>query len=432
MINRTDVDIKVKDKSNTNGLHIAAAAGHQNVCSQLINREPRMMYDSDNVDQTALHMATRLPDTGFTEILEFHTPLPLGKFTCLDLLLKNHRKIMDAEDTEQEFKDAHSNFVNMKDKLSQTALSRAVEYGCSTTVNRLFKAGADKTLRVDSKNKRQRNMNMLHWAVSKDQIGVIDTLIRHGVDRSDKSMVPDHATPLTLAVKLNSYLATVKMLHYNNEEHNTLEIADKGPRTPLIWAVANGNSDILKALIGNGANVNYEADNQKLTALHFAAAKGDAEIVKILLDAHADFAVTDANGISPLDTALFYNNPTVLKALILHYQVQYGEDDDNVLSDMFSKAIAFANSQTINLNTAEDVQKREEVLKILEDAAAEHLESFMAEMTDFEYSNLDFNDYYADYYGDEFYQLSFYDNYYNPSENMDAKKRKKRSPRHLE
>lgn len=419
-----NVDISSTDKEGVNGLHLAAKYGHQNVCQQLINRYPEGMYSKDTLGQTPLHMSTRLPENGFAEILEFHTPLPLGKYTCLDSLLKANTKHRLAKKAY-----AADDYVNAVDLMSHTALSRAVEYGCSTTVNRLFKSGASPATTVNY-NRRQNNMNMLHWAVAKDQVGVIDTLVRRGVDKTNNKMTPDRATPLLLAVKQDNYLATVKMLHYNNKDNNVLEIADRG-RTPLIWAVANGNSDILKALIGNGANINYVADGEKhqLTALHFAAAKGDSEIVNILLHAGAKYDALDANRITPLDTALYYNNPTVLEQLIMRYRKDLGESDPDALTDMFYKAIEFANAQSANVRTLEEISRREDVLNILKKAAGDHFESIATDMelAGYDYDG-DFTEYYSDYYySDDFYGMINYDYY---PEKKD-KSRRKRSPRHL-
>jgi len=370
-------------------------------------------------------MATRLPETGFTEILEFHTPLPLGKYTCLDMMLKSIKNMPASFNDEDK-----DNFINTKDLMHQTPLSRAVEYGCSTTVNRLFKSGARGDTTVDTKKSNMRKMNMLHWAIYKNQLGVIDTLIHHGVKR-DGRMGPDNATPLLLAIKQGNYLATVKMLHYNNkssEEKNVLELTDKKdqPRTPLIWATIQGNGDILKAVIGNGANVNFEADNSQLTALHFAAAKGDNEIATILLNAGADYNRLDKNGISPLDTAIYYNNPSILKNLIFHYQKDLGEEEPAKLTEMFQGAIEFTKNQVVNLKNEEEAKRRDEVLEILEQTAANHFEMISNDMDLSAYTD----NLYGEYY--EYYYEAVYDVNYEDYEGLNiAKKRKKRNARDI-
>ena len=424
MIKKHGKDIALLDQvdnNNVNAMHLAAKYGQGQVCSTLVHLG-KAAYLSGQVDdygQTPLHYAVKLPENGFTEILDFHTPLPLGKYTCVDIILKESNDLNES-----------SHMVNLKDNFGQTAISRAVEYGCSKTINRLFRAGADPKTTVQTKNRKMKNMNMIHYAIYKNQIEVIDTLIKHGVDRAAR-MGPDNATPLLLAIKQGNYLATVKMLHYNNRsDKNVLEYTDKKnqPRTALIWATIQGNGDILKAVIGNGANVNFEADNQKLTALHFAAAKGDNEIATILLNAGAKYDVLDQNGISPLDTALYYNNPSVLKNLIYRYEKDFTDTiDADKLTVMFEKAIKFTQNNVIDLSSAAALRKRDEVLNILNEAAKNHFEAIAGDMDLSVYADNMYENYYEYFYPEEFFETADYEDYGA----LDVASRKKRSPRHL-
>merc|ERR1712147_535154 len=97
-----------------------------------------------------------LPEQGFTEILEYHTPLPLGKYTCADLILRRIEK--DAEAGE-----AREGYLDHKDRLGHTALSRAVEYGCTATINRLFKMKHQvPNPKITVEVKKNKGLNMIH------------------------------------------------------------------------------------------------------------------------------------------------------------------------------------------------------------------------------------------------------------------------------
>merc|ERR1712048_718216 len=370
-----------------------------------------LIYTTDKYGQNALHHSIRLPETGFTEILEFHTPLPLGKYTCVDQILKAHAKNLENQ---ADSAVLNENLVDQQDRLGNTPLTRAIEYGCSTTINRLFKSGASIDTSIDVG--KSRNMNMLHYAIYKNQIHILDNLIRHGVSRSNKMY--DGATPLVLAIKTENYGAVTRLLHYNNKEHNVLELQDtnKQPRTPIIWATIQGNVDILKSLIGNGANVNFKADKQDITALHFAAAKGDNEIVTALLKAGADFQSKDKNGVSALDTAISYGKVNVLKSLLYKYEEAYSEDKAS-LTDFYKKAIDFSS-----------VHGNDEVVKVLEEVMMNHFEALAAEGLDefsFEYDPYAYSSEYSEFYGSD-------DGFYNDYNGImigEAKKRRKRHAR---
>ena len=58
--------------------------------------------------------------------------------------------------------------------------------------------------------------------------------------------------------------------------------------TPLMLAAMNGNLDIVKILVENGAEVDMEVDsNDSDTAIVFAAKKGHLDIVEYLIENHA-------------------------------------------------------------------------------------------------------------------------------------------------
>lgn len=57
---------------------------------------------------------------------------------------------------------------------------------------------------------------------------------------------------------------------------------DKDGRTPLMFAVAEGNFDVAKSLIEHGADLNIQNNNGE-TALHLAAIYGNDKIARLLL-----------------------------------------------------------------------------------------------------------------------------------------------------
>lgn len=96
-------------------------------------------------------------------------------------------------------------------------------------------------------------------------------------------------------------------------------------RTPLFWAVRNGDANLVELLLNMGADVNVHAPkyssgpsnvvtgpelwdpnpSEKVgdTPLHVACAKHDAAMVKLLLDKSADVQAKDESGDTPLHAA---------------------------------------------------------------------------------------------------------------------------------
>ena len=73
--------------------------------------------------------------------------------------------------------------------------------------------------------------------------------------------------------------------------------------TPLILAVIFGHEEVVGALIGAGAEVNWKRPDG-VTALHMAAILGYPAIVKVLIKNGADPNTRNANGASALDSVL--------------------------------------------------------------------------------------------------------------------------------
>ncbi len=82
---------------------------------------------------------------------------------------------------------------------------------------------------------------------------------------------------------------------------------DREGRTPLFYAVRDGECDIVEELIRHRADVNVQ-DKRLKSALHFAAAEYQIEAAELLLQNGAAVDAQDAHGNSPLFDAVFNSN----------------------------------------------------------------------------------------------------------------------------
>ena len=64
-------------------------------------------------------------------------------------------------------------------------------------------------------------------------------------------------------------------------------LQDEGGWTPLVWAIENGHSNVVKLLISAGADVHMR-DAEGNVSIHWGAYSGNTEIIKLLIGRGAD------------------------------------------------------------------------------------------------------------------------------------------------
>ena len=94
-------------------------------------------------------------------------------------------------------------------------------------------------------------------------------------------------------------------------------LAPNNIMTALMWASYKGHAQIVKILLGEGA----DADNRNksgMTALMYAARKGRIEVIKLLLGHGADRSIEDNAQKSAADWAIKEGRHDVVKLLDEH------------------------------------------------------------------------------------------------------------------
>ena len=102
------------------------------------------------------------------------------------------------------------------------------------------------------------------------------------------------------------------------ELKNGVNINIKDPKegsTPLMYASLKGNTELVKFLIANGANINAKS-RKGSTALIIASVQKHKEVIKLLLRYGADINSKFNNGNTALSFASFLGNTKIVKLLI--------------------------------------------------------------------------------------------------------------------
>jgi ankyrin repeat protein len=217
-------------------------------------------------------------------------------------------------------------------------------------VKLLLKQGAD------AKAMSEAEVTPLHVAAIRGSVPVVRLLLEHGADV--KATTPDGCTPLYFAAvngnrEVGEYLISrgakvdissacalgrtaqaSALLRANPRLVNTRD--KRLERTPLFWAAAAGDLDLVKLLIEQHADVNLLASDffggggglgpqfwrSDLTrgigetALHVAARNGHAAVAKLLLSNGASPNVKTESGATPLHIACANVDGAMVKLLI--------------------------------------------------------------------------------------------------------------------
>jgi ankyrin repeat protein len=151
----------------------------------------------------------------------------------------------------------------------------------------------------------------LSLAIGQNSTGILRLLLAYGAEWKTMAKVSE---ALASGIQ-NNFRATVGLFLFaagvDLHDESLQEVED----SLLLWAAANGDTSLVRALLDSKADVNVQT-RQGLSALHLAcgpvAGSGDtggtAEMVHLLLRSKANPAVTDKSNRSPLDISLICAN----------------------------------------------------------------------------------------------------------------------------
>ena len=139
-------------------------------------------------------------------------------------------------------------------------------------------------------------------------LGAMEALLEAGVD-PNRIADPDYGSPMHWAADGH---AVAMLFDYGA----VIDARNSNGQTPLHLAAWDSRTNVMRALIRRGADVNAHTSEPMLTPLYLAARDAQPAAVQILLEAGAEIDLPSMHGLTPLYAAAKLNTPQMVELLL--------------------------------------------------------------------------------------------------------------------
>jgi ankyrin repeat protein len=313
------IDYNNHSLSGRTPLHLAAEANAPDAVEALLCKCSLKINELDSEGYTPLHLAAQRGHFGVVEKLLADTRLKINtragaRPTALDVadfspsiaeLLRKHgaKHQRELEDEER-----------MRDSHGPTDLHEACAENNLDRVRILLAEGAiDINTRDHSSGQKQ---TPLHIAARLNDPGILDELLKVQYGAVINCEDADDWTPLHHACDAGNEQAVKTLLACGGDVHNDT-IDGEMPLHIFAKSQNCNNLNIVKMLVEKGADVDKGIHGRfGLTALHLAAEKGDASLIRFLAKMGADLDKPDNRQYRALHFACFAGHLEAVRALL--------------------------------------------------------------------------------------------------------------------
>jgi len=244
----------------------------------------------------------------------------------------------------QSLLDKGADVNRIPDTGSTTPLVWAVKPDNAATMKLLLEHGARPNLMT------KKGVTALHVAAWRGNVTAVRLLIEHGSDPNIKSNSEEHFTPLHCAARFENPDVAEALLESGAKIN---ELSEEG--TPLQVAIRHKRNRMLDLLLQRGAGIETP-DALGSRPLHTAARFGNIDAAKKLIAARADVNARGAHDVTPLITAVLWEQYEMVVLLLGNGADPHLRDDSN--ASPYLHAVVAKNRKII------------EVLEVYEDASA--------------------------------------------------------------
>eukprot|EP00731_Ephydatia_muelleri_P020928 Em0013g655a len=215
--------------------------------------------------------------------------------------------VLDSADGISRIVETGAN-VHQQDDAGNTLLHHAIVAGSAKGIQSITEnmSETDKQKILNATN--EEGKAAVHCAFEQNNPDIVRALVKSGADLTMAVKDDDGSNPFHLAAQNDSAKCIQAVHHISAAEHQKIQKALDAPNkmgfTPLMFSVKGGFIDSAVSLLQADANPNVQHAESGNTALHFAAEKGDAVVLKALIVFGGDIFIRNKGGKTPLDVAL--------------------------------------------------------------------------------------------------------------------------------
>ncbi|XP_063777272.1 serine/threonine-protein phosphatase 6 regulatory ankyrin repeat subunit B-like isoform X2 [Pseudophryne corroboree] len=267
-------------------LHLAAAGGHAEVVKVLLETGASAS-DEDGEGMSAIHLAAKNGHINVLDVLKgsvsFHITSTKTGFTALHVAAQ----------------------------FGQLDVVRDILTKLPVTVNSELPKSAGDLLHA-REHDSESGYTPLHLASQSGHESLVRLLLNYPGVQADAATSRQGSTPIHLAAK-NGHTAVVGLLL--SKSTSQLHVKDSRGRTCLHLAAANGHNEMMRTLIGQGAEINV-TDKNGWCPLHFAAKSGFLDAVRFLVECGANPTLECNDGKTAIQYAAGDNHQEVVSFLL--------------------------------------------------------------------------------------------------------------------
>lgn len=344
ILKKPTVCVKYTDEQGLTPLHIAAFYGYPLIIELLLENGSDINA-LDNFSRTPAHYAALRGQQNALLFLLHNNALMFGDNegnTPLHLCCSNgHDACVKALLYFMEFSYSKLD-INVQNNQGDTPLHLSFKWGYSNIVQILIEQDADPLV---CNRRRQTCFDCAHNSKMVETFSVCKKKITERVRRSSVETTSQQKMigKIITATSDGDIRLVQHYLGIDDENQNVHKFVDvnccnHSGYNPLHVAAMYGHIDIVKLLIGYGADINSMTNSEQYTALHLAVQNKKSEIVDVLLNSQkCDLNKQDNFGNSALHYACLIQDAVIIRKLINHGA------DFGIINKKFTSALDILN-----------------------------------------------------------------------------------------